>query len=574
VLIAWLWPTLAAAQPGYPPSLAPKQQIHVAATERALWLAVVQGTQSRLFFREAGSEFKLRGTTNLPIATMTALDRDLLVFFDDGAAYRYDPDPDPPAAESILPARQAPLEMVGERGRVYAVVPSSAAAGLLVATRSDSVPTTQPFDPGSAPLSLALYDGRSWKAVAALPPLVSSSADRRLRPRLCLAQGQLLLLAPAERPDHILHFRYDEESGEWMSRGTIGTSQLAAFWVVNFSRVPTLVTMSDSGTGGERLSVYRLLGDVEQADATAWSRADDLKLSDVPEGVTIVRYGGACGFNQHLGLTAFDSSGVAYLRFARIGASPAEPTQLVADILAEPALLDRSHGLVQMFTFVVLLAVLTGLFVFRRGSMVKLVELPPGCALASNVQRMLGWLIDFAPFTLAAAAMLDVPWSEGFGTLAKWGISPSPESGMPQRNVLVWWGLSVFGYTMYMLVMELLTRRTVGKVIIGIRLLSEAGTSPTGWQILARNVTRLIELMPQFWIFVVLVLLSRNRQRMGDIFARTVAVRLTVGQPRGGDEDSSQSRDARSSAPHQDDATTTDRDEQDSSGGDSSEDQT
>ena len=81
-------------------------------TNETIDLAVVQGTQSRLFFREAGSEFKLRGTTNLSIATMTALDRDLLVFFDDGAAYRYDPDPDPPAAESILPGRKIFPEFV------------------------------------------------------------------------------------------------------------------------------------------------------------------------------------------------------------------------------------------------------------------------------------------------------------------------------------------------------------------------------------------------------------------------------------------------------------------------------
>jgi uncharacterized RDD family membrane protein YckC len=76
-----------------------------------------------------------------------------------------------------------------------------------------------------------------------------------------------------------------------------------------------------------------------------------------------------------------------------------------------------------------------------------------------------------------------------------------------------------------MLVMELLTGRTVGKVLTGTRLLAETGTRPASWQILVRNALRLLELVPQFWILGLLVLLSRNRQRLGDIFARTLVVR-------------------------------------------------
>jgi hypothetical protein len=79
--------------------------------------------------------------------------------------------------------------------------------------------------------------------------------------------------------------------------------------------------------------------------------------------------------------------------------------------------------------------------------------------------------------------------------------------------------------------MELLTRRTVGKVFARVYLLSETGTRPAAWQILVRNLSRLIEFTPQFWFLVVLVLISRNRQRLGDIFARTLAIRLAAVQP-------------------------------------------
>jgi uncharacterized RDD family membrane protein YckC len=71
----------------------------------------------------------------------------------------------------------------------------------------------------------------------------------------------------------------------------------------------------------------------------------------------------------------------------------------------------------------------------------------------------------------------------------------------------------------------------VGKVIARVHLLSAAGTRPTVGQIVIRNLARLIEFTPQFWVFMILVVFSRNHQRMGDIFARTVAIRLLSDKP-------------------------------------------
>jgi uncharacterized RDD family membrane protein YckC len=340
----------------------------------------------------------------------------------------------------------------------------------------------------------------------------------------------LLLLAPDGQPGQLHHFYLDREKREWLSRGPISVPRLAEFRAVNFSRVPTLVTVLRGASPGEELGVFRLLADAARAEANAWLPAR-LELSEVPADVAITRYTDAVGFNQHVGLLGWTADGVAVLRFGRVDAAPAEPTVRVEQILAGPGVLRRGQGVVQAVSFAVLLVVLIGLFVFRRGSMIRVVELPPGCALALNVQRLAAWLIDFVPFTLAAATAVGIPWGHGLGTLGRWGISPDPQGGLPEQNVLLWWGLSVFGYTAYSLVMELLTGRTVGKVIARVRLMSEAGTRPTAGQVLTRNLTRLIEFMPQFWVFVVLVVLSRNRQRMGDIFARTVAIRLLSHEP-------------------------------------------
>jgi uncharacterized RDD family membrane protein YckC len=520
--VLWLCPGLAVGQQ--------RPEIRIAANEQCLWVVVVSGSQSRLFFREAGADFDLGRATNQPIADLVALDRDLLVFFEDGALYHYSPEAVSPTVEAVLPQRELPREMVGGGGRVYAIISSSGAAELPVEEAEGAEATSQAFDPGDSTYSVAVFDGRRWSALAALPAVPQASGETRLRPRLCLDQDKLLLFTPAEVPGQLHYFYFDREHRQWVSRGSIGSERLVDYWAVDFCRVPTLVMVTRKAAEPEKLAVFRLLGDPAQSDVTR-SEPAELRFSDLPADVVITRYAGVVGFNQHLGLLALTAQGEAYVRFGRVDGPPTEPTVDVAQLLAEPGVLRRGSGVFQSLTFALLVGVLVGLFVFRRGSMVRVVELPPGCALALNVQRLGAWLIDFIPFTLAAAAAVGIPWGEGLSALGRWGISPNQGDGLPEQNVLLWWSLSVVGYTTYSLVMELITRRTVGKVIARVYLLSEAGTRPTAGQILARNLTRLIELMPQFWIFVVLVVFSRNRQRMGDIFARTVAIRYLSGKP-------------------------------------------
>jgi uncharacterized RDD family membrane protein YckC len=578
----WSWlaaplfigPVLAAAQPATPPGDARDQLAHIAATDDSLWVAVVtkpqDNWQSRIFFRSAGGRFGGGRSTSRRVAALAALDRDLLVFFDDGGVYRYFPDPmRAPTAEAVLPRSTLPLDAIAERGtrgspeRVYAIIPSAAAAELPPAGQDSVAPASQPFDPGGAPLSLAVFDGRGWRAANPLPGFVQLPTDARARPRLGLADGTLWLFAPGEQPGQILFFSHHAEDSEWTARGALDVPRLTDFWAVSFNDRLTLVTATPDPAGGATIRAYRLLGDTITPDA----KPANLEFSAPPEGISFARYTGAVGFNQHLGLLALDADRRAYLRFAYLAGPPAEPMLDIADLLAQPGLSQRGNGALQLLTFVLLLGVLTGLFVLRRGSMVNPVVLPPGCALALNVQRLLAWLIDFIPFTVAAAFTLDIPWLDGLRALSRWGIVPDRQGGMLNQNVLVWWTLSVVGHTTYMLVMELIARRTVGKVFARVHLLSELGTRPTAGQILTRNLTRLIELLPQFWIFVVLVLLSRNRQRLGDIFARTVVIRLTHEQATGTEaERTGPSRDEEAPSPDSGKPGTSDADTEDSSG--------
>jgi len=528
VSLAALSPTLAPAQTPPPADTHALWEFRVAANEEVLWLAGLRGSQSVLTRRTATDPFDRGRQLNGRVATMTADDGDVFVFFETQGFYRYDQEGQ--LRQTDLPGRVIPIDIVGADGALYALVPSAVAAELREDRPSATAPSSGPaFDPGDAPLSIVRYDGNDWTPVSACPPTIHPHPSHRLRPRLCPTNRKLLLVWIGERASRIHYARLDPETARWLSSATLGVSKPNAFWIARIDGVPTLVTATDDAPADEQLSAYRLLGQSPPAQLPPFKPAPDLRLSPIPQGLTLTRYTDVFGFNQHLGLLATDSAGTAYLRFARFAATPLEATTRLDEVFTEQQVAERTQTSLQLITLAVMVVVLVGLFVFRRGSMVNALPLPPNVGPALTLQRLGGWLVDFVPFAWSAAAVVGIDALNGLQQLTAWGVGGDPVSNYPPTKILLWWGLACGGHTLYMLVMELLTRRTVGKVLSGVRVLSETGARPTLWQTLARNALRPLELMPQFWVLGLLILLSRNRQRLGDIFARTVVVRKAPG---------------------------------------------
>ena len=88
--------------------------------------------------------------------------------------------------------------------------------------------------------------------------------------------------------------------------------------------------------------------------------------------------------------------------------------------------------------------------------------------------------------------------------------------------VLVRLGLTIFYFTLA----EGATGRTLGKAILGIEVRGENGGAITWKQAVVRNVTRLVDEMPAFYLLgLASILIGPRRQRVGDRFARTLVVR-------------------------------------------------
>jgi uncharacterized RDD family membrane protein YckC len=91
-------------------------------------------------------------------------------------------------------------------------------------------------------------------------------------------------------------------------------------------------------------------------------------------------------------------------------------------------------------------------------------------------------------------------------------------------------GTAAFGYLglvlLYFFSLEMATGRTIGKKILGLKVVSVDGTRPGVGRIAIRTLFRLVDWLPFFnLVGFILVVSLKSRQRLGDLVAKTVVVR-------------------------------------------------
>lgn len=168
-------------------------------------------------------------------------------------------------------------------------------------------------------------------------------------------------------------------------------------------------------------------------------------------------------------------------------------------------------------TLVFLVAVIIGmLFLFataRREPGASVPRLPPdlhtvgpGRAIAATIDLVPAILIAMIVFKLRNPADLFANWP---GTTTEW------KQVLPAA-------LAITIYVTHTSVCELLFAASLGKAIMGLRVVNLLGEPPHIWQVLARNVFKAVELIAP--LLLVLPLLSEHHQRLGDLVARTLVV--------------------------------------------------
>lgn len=141
-----------------------------------------------------------------------------------------------------------------------------------------------------------------------------------------------------------------------------------------------------------------------------------------------------------------------------------------------------------------------------------------GVEIAGPGSRSYAFLIDWHIRLLLALAWFAAAW------IPDRLLHDAPASGPHFWLVVLLPALAI--YFLYHPVIELLLQgRTPGKRLVGLRLVTRSGGIPGPGALLVRNVWRLLDCLPGFYLLgLVCCFLSKQRLRLGDLAAGTLLV--------------------------------------------------
>lgn len=117
------------------------------------------------------------------------------------------------------------------------------------------------------------------------------------------------------------------------------------------------------------------------------------------------------------------------------------------------------------------------------------------------------------------AALISIPFGIAALFLAPRMEDPLAWSPFGFLNTLLW--MAYFSY------FEAASGQTFGKQVVGIKVVDLDGMSRVEIsRALIRNILRIVDFLPFFYIIgVLLISTASRRQRLGDVFGRTIVVR-------------------------------------------------
>jgi uncharacterized RDD family membrane protein YckC len=88
---------------------------------------------------------------------------------------------------------------------------------------------------------------------------------------------------------------------------------------------------------------------------------------------------------------------------------------------------------------------------------------------------------------------------------------------------------------LYYLVLEATIGQTVGKLLVGLRVVRAGGGRPNGWKVATRTLVRVVDWLPALYLvgFIAMLATGARRQRLGDLAADTRIARAVPMRHRG-----------------------------------------
>lgn len=531
------------------------EQVHVLGSERVLWLitGVQDPGETRLV--QWFSHLDKPGGSPRPVGTRPQVGRithaslvgdAVHVFYADGVHYRYSKAGD--RREIRLPEAAVPVAIAGDpiaRNQVLWAVVSSMTADRVEAawiererkrTARTSARASAPT--GEAPSLLMIekteatsrpagsyhlveYQGSYWRPGGAVPADFSANG----RVWLAISGQRQLLIWQAGSQSNEIHSAWRTE-GHWQQCDPLRlpAPPTAGFVTATGDQVVfAALVHQGAGTGSLRCWVWGMPTAMKEPDPLLWQAlASPIAEGDQP--LDIVAGSAITVFQENLAVARPSAEQ------AEVGLWSLADGKLVRPFTAVPTRQMESRPRSQRnLVDILLLAVLMGVFllVFRRRheTLLRPITLPPEVVVAGFPRRLLAALIDMLP----ALILVTWLWHDSLEEFSEEFYSALGSYQQMQALVpppaLFWADLAFRGvYTVYCLVFELLWCATPGKRLMGCTVVAETMKPPSRLQILARNVTRLLELEPALIFFLAVMFLTPYRQRVGDLLARTIVI--------------------------------------------------
>jgi len=210
--------------------------------------------------------------------------------------------------------------------------------------------------------------------------------------------------------------------------------------------------------------------------------------------------------------------------FATCGRDGELLTPSPVELLNKPPMDGQGGQINEYFVWAVMVLMFVSVVVWRPKTPPHPFVMPPGCKSGSVLRRAIAFVLDFLPFAMLGTyaflpkQLLSEPhdWDELMRLSEQ--FSRSRAGG---------WAvvLTFTAYVAYAIIMEYRYGATIGKLILGLRVIEEEGRKLSLRAAVLRNLVKVVELYP--WLLplvAVMVMLSRSRQRFGDIIARTAVI--------------------------------------------------
>lgn len=486
------------------------------ANDQQFWVGridhVVSLDQTIVYYRLVGQDDKWQKLCQVParidqiasqgpLAAALLADGSWLLLYSDGSTVTAGPLP--ASAKMVALAGEKSWWAVGEvAGGIQALRdaqrPSSTTQPATQSATTQGAVSSPSTQPASSALVLFELSGNDWTAVAQLPAFAGDVP----RVDLCVIDGVPHVVSFDHEAIDVLHL----EKQKWIRDMHLGgMSQTAAFALLTDGSGPRLWVQQQSGP------------DLLYSLANPTVKPLELKpTTDIPaKDRTLALFSGS------IRMIARSQETFVEQRFSLDTGKPeGKPANLAFPPVSTVLDIQSVQTLVAIGA---LLVVMLGWFRQQSASEQRQMEVQ-SVTLAPLGRRLLAGLIDASPVILTMII---------FMVRDRQHLGASIQSRQLML-LLAYWASSVF-YIIFTTLIESMGGRSLGKILLGLRVATTEGKPPTAGALVVRNLLRIFD-VSLFFLPVLAVAMFPLRQRAGDLAAGTLVIvdAKTDGRPEDG----------------------------------------